>query len=304
MTEAYNQGIAGTGKHSWIFSDSIGINTVIGRNYSVGSPLEKAYRGTSFLVAGGGITGAGIDGFDKLVTSIQVLGENEADRTYLDGLYPKQPSEEIFVNIPGVMAPFLYDAVVSIGLASCALVNTNGSSSYNFTGEDLFAAIRNTSFTGTSGTVVFDPVTGTRDPFSALFSLTNFVDDGDAVVGSDTIQFKGITTDLFKSGDWVNLHPYTFNDGTGDIPLDLPTLETNENYLGNGLKAVGLIFCGFIVLLALGSSYWTFHNSKRHIVRSSQPLFLHIISAGTLIMGESVASNCGRLIGSNHLQCH
>ena len=99
------------------------------------------------------------------------------------------------------MSPFLYDAVVSIRLTSFALVNTNGSSPYNFTGEDLFMAIRNTSFTGTSGSVVFDPVTGTIDPFSAFFALTNFVDDEDAVVGSDTIQFKGITTDLFKSGD-------------------------------------------------------------------------------------------------------
>ena len=116
-------------------------------------------------------------------------------------------------------------------------------------------AIRNTSFTGTSGSVVFDPVTGTIDPFSAFFSLTNFVDDEDAVVGSDKIQFKGITTDLIKSGDWVNLHPYTFSDDTGDIPLDLPTHGTYENYLGNGLKALGLILYGFIVLLALGSSY-------------------------------------------------
>jgi hypothetical protein len=154
-----------------------------------------------------------------------------------------------------MMSPFLYDAVVSIGLTSCALVNTNGSSPYNFTGKDLFTAIRNTSFTGTSGSVMFDPVTGTIDPFSAFFSLTNFVDDEDAVVGSDTIQFKGITTDLFKSGDWVNLHPYTFSDGTGDIPLDLSTHGTYENYLGNGLKALGLILYGFIVLLALDSSY-------------------------------------------------
>jgi hypothetical protein len=99
------------------------------------------------------------------------------------------------------MSPFLYDAVVSIRLTSCALVNTNGSSPYKFTGKDLFATIRNTSFTGTSGSIVFDPVTGTRDPFSTYFSLTNFVDDEDAIVGLNMIQFKGITTDLFKSGD-------------------------------------------------------------------------------------------------------
>jgi hypothetical protein len=289
MTEAYNQGIAGTGKHSWVFSDSVG-NHLLGKNFSVGSPLEKAYRGTSVLVATGGIPGVGVDGFDKLSTSIQVLGENEADRYYLDGLYPTEPSEKIFVNIPGVIAPFMYDSVVAIGLASCSLIDTNESNAYNITGENLFAAFQNTTFTGTSGSVVFDPVTGTRDPFSALFSLTNFVDDEDAVIGLDMIQFKGKETDLFKSGEWLSLHPFTFNDGTGDIPSDLPQLETNENYLGNGLMAVGSILCGIIILLALGSMYWTFHNSKKHIVRSSQPLFLYIISAGALLMGKCLLS--------------
>jgi hypothetical protein len=291
MTEAYNQGIAGTGKHSWIFSDSMGSH-VIGKNYSVGSPLEKAYRGTSVLLATGGIPGVGLDRFDKLATSIQVLGENEPDRSYLDGLYPTKPSVELFVNIPGVVATFLYDAVVAIGLATCGLVNTtNEINAFNITGESQYAAILNTTFDGTSGLVVLDPVTGTRDPLSALFSLTNVVDDEDAVVGSDTIQFKGIGTDLFKSGDWVSFHPFTFNDGTVDIPPDLPALETNENYLSTGLKAVGLTLCGFIILLALGFSYWTYHYSNKRIVRSSQPLFLYLISAGTLLMGKCFAVN-------------
>jgi hypothetical protein len=120
MTEAYNQGIAGTGKHTWIFSDSVG-SLVTGRNFSIGSPLEKSYRGTSILIATGGIPGTGVDEYDKLSTSLQVLGANEADRAYLDTLYPKSSSSEIFVNIPGMVGPFLYDAVVAIGLASCRI---------------------------------------------------------------------------------------------------------------------------------------------------------------------------------------
>lgn len=269
MMEAYNQGIAGTGKHSWIFSDSMG-SYVIGKKYSVGSPLEKAYRGTSVLLATGGIPEVGLDSFDKTRNIYLSTGRKEPDRSYLDGLYPKKPSVEIFVNIPGmIISPFLYDAVVAIGLASCGLVDANKIHVCNFTGESLYTAIISTTFAGTSGSVVLDPVTGTRDPLSALFSLTNFVDDEDAVVGSDIIQFKDIVTDLFKSGDWISLEPFTFNDGTVDIPPDLPAFETNENYLNTGLKAVGLTLCGFIILLALGFSYWTFHNSNMRIVRSS-----------------------------------
>ena len=285
MTEAYNQGIAGTGKHSWIFSDVMGSH-LTGKNVYVGSPLGKVYRGASVLVAtGSSISGLGFDGYDKLSKSIQVLGENEADRSYLDGLFPKEHSEEMFVNTAGVLAPFMYDAIIAIGLASCGLVDTNQSSAYNITGENLFSAFRNTSFNGTSGSVVIDPVTGTRDPSSAIFSLKNYIVDEDIAVDSDLIQFKEKETDLFLSGDWVSLHPFIFNDGTTNIPVDLPTLETNENYLSTWLKAVGLILCGHIILFALGSSYWTYRYSRKSIVRSSQPLFLQIISAGTLLMG-------------------
>jgi hypothetical protein len=288
MTEAYTQGIAGTGQHTWIFSDIMGSH-LTGRNFLVGSPLEKVYKGASVLVAtGSSISGLGFDGYDKLSKSIQILGENEADRSYLDELFPEEHAKEISVNTAGVLAPFMYDAVVAIGLASCDLVDTNQSSAYNITGENLFSAFLNTSFNGTSGSIVFDPVTGTRDPSSAIFSLKNFVADEDYVLDSNVIQFKERETDLFLSGDWVNVQPFIFNDGTASIPVDLPTLETNENYLSTWLKAVGLILCVQVILLALGSSYWTFRNSRKSIVRSSQPLFLQLISAGSLLMGRSI----------------
>jgi hypothetical protein len=291
MSEAYNQGIAGTGEHTWIFSDGLG-GHVTGRNFKIGSPLEKSYRGTSIMQATGGIPGVGVDGFDELTKSLYVLGANEADRAYLDGLYPMSSSDEIFVNIPGIVGPFLYDAVIAIGLASCEMLESNTSGSYNITGESLYESILDTSFNGTSGSVVFDPITGTRDPFSALFSLTNFVNDEDAVVGSGLTQFKGRETDLFKLGDWVSLSPFIFNDGTVNIPPDLPRIDTNENYLSAGVKAMSLFLCGLIIILAFASSYWTFHNSKKSIVRSSQPLFLHIISVGTLLMGECFDVYC------------
>jgi hypothetical protein len=150
----------------------------------------------------------------------------------------------------------------------------------------LYASILDTTFNGTSGSIVFNNVTGTRDPLSALFSIKNFVVDEDAVVGSGMIQFKGRETDLFKLGDWVSLNPFIFNDGTGDIPPDLPEIDTNENYLSAAVKAMSLFLCSLIIFLAFASSYWTFHNSKKRIVRSSQPLFLHLISIGTLLMGE------------------
>jgi Receptor family ligand binding region len=56
MNEAFRQGIAGTGKHNWIFSDSIGVGAVA-REYDRGSPLHLASLGASRLSAIGGFDG-------------------------------------------------------------------------------------------------------------------------------------------------------------------------------------------------------------------------------------------------------
>ena len=116
--------------------------------------------------------------------------------------------------------------------------------------------------------------------------MTNFIDDEDANVGEGNVQFKGVESDLFKSGEWASLVPYTFNDGTSDIPADLPELETDSNYLSTGWKVFGAILVAIIILLALGFTCWTYINSAKRVVRSSQPIFLYMISAGTLLMGE------------------
>ena len=230
-----------------------------------------------------------MDSFDKLAMSIQEMGESEGDRSYFDALLPVVnhsvvTGHEDFLKTPGLMAPFVYDAVVALGLASCGLVETSAKDEY-FSGEELFGAFLNTTFEGTSGSVLLDQKTGTRDPRSALFSLTNFIVD-ESNVENGSVQFKGMQTDLFISGEWESLIPYTFNDDTNGIPLDLHVLETNRNYFSPGLKVFGLTLCGIIIALAIGFSCWTYYNSKRRVVRASQPIFLYIISAGTLLMGE------------------
>ena len=236
-----------------------------------------------------------MDKFDKLVKSMQILGENDEDRSYFDAQLPWDDadgknqsiitSQESFLKAPEIEVPFLYDAVVALGLASCGLVEVSESSEY-FTGEELFQALLSTTFEGASGSIIFDPDTGTRDPRSALFSLTNIIDDEDISSDKGKVQFKSVVTDIFKSGEWETIAPFTFNDGASEIPPDLPILKTNPNYLSSGSKSVGSILCCIIIVLALSFSFWTHLNSQQRAVRASQPIFLYIISAGTLLMGE------------------
>ena len=54
MTEAYEQGIAGTGKHTWLFSDAA-FGDIALRTFPKDSPLHKALVGSGVIMPSGGL---------------------------------------------------------------------------------------------------------------------------------------------------------------------------------------------------------------------------------------------------------
>lgn len=323
MTECYNRGIAGTGKHVWLFSDSVGSHITDG---TFDGTLGKAYHGTSLLSAVGGIPGElrlklepclsttyfilnpckqlwnfvqGMENYDKLATAMRELRSDDKNIAFLNDHLPIQEeegevivnytsvtSEDSFLEAPGLVAPFLYDAVVGLGLSACELSSPENGGHLNFTGQQLYDAFLNTTFKGTSGSIVLNPDTGTRDPGSASFLVTNFV--AQTSPNEAQVALKGVETDLFSSGDWLSLVPYTFSDGTSVIPPDLPELHVETNHLSTGLKVVGSLLCGIIIAISLAASIWTYSYRQKRVVRSAQPIFLQLIAAGTLFMGCSI----------------
>lgn len=293
MEEAYAQGIAGNGLYTWLFSDGLNTEDVIGRSFPVGSPLAKAYQGIGIVQATGGLAGMQIQ-YDKLALSMQQLQTSEGDMKFINDhlphYYPSNPpnyseitANENFLSWPGFVGPFLYDATIGLGLAACNLTATLGR--YNFTGEELFQNLLQRYFKGSSGYVVLDDVTGSRTAESAFFSKTNFVGEEDA---QGMVNFKIVDTDIWYEGNWTNLAPFIFNDGTTNIPADLPAITVDQNILSNGFQAWGLLLCGIIVFMSIGFGVWTYLNRKVQAVRSSQPIFLLCIAAGTLLMGLSI----------------
>ena len=278
MVEAYKQGIAGTGKHNWVFADATG-GSVPGRDYERGSPLEKAFRGTSMLSAVGGISGMEV--YDKLTNSMKELN-NEGDVEYMRTIMPTYEEGEpvdhdsvlygdTFLSAAGLIAPFLYDSVISLGLAACDAAADNAEGTY-FDGTTHFNRVLENQFLGTSGDVIFKE-TGTRDPKSALFSLTNFIDD-EELSTDKTVQYKRVEASVFRSGEWEELVPYVFNDGTTNIPTDLPEVSTNNNYLSPGLRGLGLALCAVVLILSFAFAVWTWIRREERVVRASQPIFL------------------------------
>lgn len=103
--------------------------------------------------------------------------------------------------------PLSYEATIALGLAACDAYKEE---TQQLSGADHFGHLINTTFTGVSGSVEFDKLTGTRDPKSSLYSVANYVAEP---AGSGEIEFKPHITDLFQKGEWVNQKPYIFNDG-------------------------------------------------------------------------------------------
>jgi len=291
LEEAYKQGIAGTGKHTWIFGDAVGIGSK--GPYPKGSALANAVRGSGVISASGGISGFNL--FDKLTDAIAST-KNPSDLEYLkskfqENVFPDKLVEEMpflneteFANSPGVMGPFIYDAAILMGLAACSAKN---SSAY-FDGETHFAHMQKTSFAGASGTIVLDNVTGTRTAESAIFTLHNLVVDDQGSEEGNSVMYKAVESRLFRNGEWETVADFVFNDGTTNVSKDLPPLVVDLNLCSFGFRATGLTICAIIILLSFGFAGWTVYKRETHVIKASQPIFLLIICAGSAILGASI----------------
>ena len=293
MEEAYYAGIAGTGQHNWIYSDVTG-DYIVSRPFPRDSPLSKSFLGAGLIFASAGLPEYNPK-LGSLTQQLQNLRTSPADMEYIhtqlfaplaerntSGLDDLLQGPD-FLQSPGMMGPFLYDATIGLGLAACEVYSTEGS----LVGARHFEQLLATQFQGTSGRIELDPETGTRNPTTAFFALTNHVVD--TIRSNKThVQYKQVMTTIFQQGQWEELEPYTFNDGTSTVPSDLPPVVLDENHLSTGLRTGGLLMCGCVLTLAGGFATWTTLHYKTRVVRASQPIFLYMICAGSAILGSTI----------------
>jgi hypothetical protein len=292
MTEAFNQNIAGTGKHNWMFTESVA--TAIGGNER-GSPLHLATAGISMMKPVGTVRGPPI--FERFLEAWHGVGDNPKDVKYLKSKFPQYADAPDFFNLDDAFfnditddvaagaEVWLYDSVVAAGLAACNVTRSDGT---YFTGPEHYNAILDTEFNGTSGRVRLGK-TGTRDPTTSAFVLVNWKDLGEDSDGDDgKVSFASEITYIFQNGQFEQKLPHLFNDGTTTIRADLPDYSFDMNYIGSGLRIVGLIMSGIVLLLSASFSIWTHLRRDSRVVKASQPVFLHIICFGTFLMGSAI----------------
>eukprot|EP00980_Cylindrotheca_fusiformis_P018332 scaffold5977_cov98-Cylindrotheca_fusiformis.AAC.9 len=264
LTEAYNMDVAGNGKHTWFLGRAGGGPD--DRYFEKDSPLSFAYRGVGKLRMIGGLPGnVAYDSFTEEMGKLR----NPEDLEYLASLFPEygdpnfggnppffEDSSYLSAPLASSYAARTFDATIALGLSACSGVSSDGF----LDGETHFKHFAETSFTGASGHVSFDNVTGTRDVTGAIFRLTNFVPT--EVVNDETgetvVSFTPYVTDVFQDGKWEEVREFIFYDGTPNIPPDSPPIPVEE-----GPQWTHTILAPIVVALGAVVGIFLFFERKR-----------------------------------------
>lgn len=285
MTEAVQMGVAGTGVHNWMFAE---LAAVRGREFEPDTPLQQAYSGAGTFR----VSGRAGPLFDDFSNSIK-QANNPLDLAYINTLI-SEFNQTPFYGQDTFLDPlitdftlFFYEAALLVGLSACAAVSEGGpSNNLTLTGDTLYEYLVNfPSFQGVTGQVELDPATGSRIPNGTYYEVTNFVPEEvkDQDSGKTTIRFKLVVTDQYHNGTWVQITPFTFNDGTTNLPYGIPQGSAEQNYISTGVRVMGYIFCAVSIFMAIGFGIWTYRHRGTRVVKASQPFFLYLICAGCLV---------------------
>ena len=297
MIEAYEQGIAGTGVHFWMFTDSVYTST-FERRFEIGSPLHLASKGCSRISAVGGLRGD--QQYDAFIQSMHDLN-NPSDIALIQSRHPAPPEGFQPIQIAAdpakffakttseAVVPFIYDATIALGLSAChARLNET-----YFNGKQHFEEFLKSDFHGVTGKVIIDPMKGTRVTQSARFSILNVVEEEEEeeeerVEGENTILLKTVVSELFSDGVWEESVPIIFNDGKTLPPPDLPTVVMEMDYIGWPLRIAGWLSGTMVLASSIYLAFWTHHNRSQSVVFQTQPVFLYMIAAGCFVMGIAI----------------
>lgn len=199
-----------------------------------------------------------------------------------------------------------YDAIMALGIAACETKSRD-----LFTGPELYQQLLVTEFQGVSGTVSFDPLTGTRRAQNFVYRIVNLVrkddnDNNDGMVRFQT-QIAALVhppNDVYNNTNNNNatgtgstnnnneivelLAPFVYADSTTRAPADLVPLVQDWNLITPAFRGVGLTLGLLAMISSIGWMIWTICYRKKDVVKSSQPFFLVQLCIGTLVMSSSI----------------
>ena len=278
---AYDAGIMGTPDHVWIGAEQVdwtAPSLALDKQNERDRKLAHALHGTGVLVLH----------VEPSATLEQAVNEfARSPHLQQEFIDTHAPDERYIFDDYTIPNPDLnyyhyysYDAAISLGLAAC---ETPGL----FTGPQLYETIKHMEFEGVTGTVQFDPTTGTRRPDSVSYRIDNVYWRED-VDESDTFRFETSLAVVISKGQVQDYGIWKYYDNSTTAPLSIPPMDHDYNLIPLWGQMVGWILGATIMVTSCGIITWTWCHRNRYIVRVSQPIFLCQLCAGTLAMGAAV----------------
>ena len=304
-------GVAGQEGTLWVVADGVGDNVIAAQG-------QKA-NGMGKLLAQGGV--AGNTHYDTFVSDWASLDSDTALKTYAQNMwttttaggatYAADASHPFFGtanadltvltstffadNSPDDVATYAYDSAVTLGLAGCGYEAAGGSfDAASFDADAFFTALKAVTYESITGTVAHLEDSGSRDPATGNYVLSNFQWASGAVavkygIGKWT-QAGGwdYSTSDAPTASASPLQPFRFSDNTQIPVADVIVPSEELNLLDSGLVSIGqlLVVVNYIIAACLGGL--TFINRKHRVIRASQPLFLYMILFGCCISTTTI----------------
>lgn len=197
---------------------------------------------------------------------------------------------------PSSVRPFyLYDAVTAMGIGMCHAEKVF------FDGTHVMDRFSNITFEGASGRVAFNKK-NTRRHTSVKFTMWNLIPL--KVIDKDGHgRFKLTPTSYYSNGEWSEIRPFTYADGSHVRPLDLAPHTVERDTVNRGAQISGLGIISLTMAFSLICLAWTICNRLEPVVCAAQHSFLATICAGSFLQAAAMIplSLTDRDIGSKGL---
>jgi hypothetical protein len=294
-----DEGLLGTPDYFWIFQESLHFQFDESNPWQflpMDEKLATAMNHTIMLTVQGMINTAKFSPLDESVMELvhdpDFWPYFESIRQVRDMNQTRTMPFSFDLQDFTIFTTWLYDAVMSIGLAACQTSNET-----MFTGPELYEHIMKLDFTGASGTVNFDS-TGLRDPRAVEYYLANVISYN---ATAEHLEQNTTFNNTDDGGDFAAriVNKISILPSTGRVEIQeelvLPggsTKPPSPYFLPVDLVPLGInAFCwalaGLVLLLSLVFGIWTIRNRKHPKVRASQPIFLVLLCGGTFVIGIS-----------------
>lgn len=280
--------IAGDGKtteskHQWIFTDSI--QSV---QHVKDESAKLALQGSIRIYANGkGDSVNRWNYFEKLWDNIKASGQSNALISELNEALPPldvtDPSfsfqlEQNFFDTSlhdrlqksqvGDGAPWIYDAIASIGLATC-LAEEGGDRS----GINIHTLAKKNVFEGLTGVVAFNK-DGSRSSKTSRIEMY-----------SVTSSMKFDLVGHYYMGNWTldDKKTIVYNGGGTTPPLFRDEPIVDLHLISETTKILCYFLIGIVVIASIVCTTWTIYNWHEPNVKASQPIFLLLICFGKFL---------------------